>query len=136
VADRFSSETRSRIMSAIRGRHTKPEMAVRRFLHARGLRYRLHAGKFPGRPDIMLRRFQTVVFVHGCFWHSHPGCQDAIMPKTNRAFWRAKLAANVRRDAAAETALRKAGWRVCVVWECEINQTRLERLVAEVRRGA
>lgn len=112
---------RRRIMKAVRGRDTRPEMAVRRFLHRSGFRYRLHDRSLPGSPDIVLKRHRTVVFVHGCFWHRHPGCPKATIPKTREAFWRAKFAANVTRDLAAMEALTGLGWQVLTVWECNTN---------------
>lgn len=93
-------------------------MAVRRFLHRSGFRYRLHDRSLPGSPDIVLKRHRTVVFVHGCFWHRHPGCPKATVPKTRKAFWRAKFEANVTRDSATAELLASSGWRVLTVWEC------------------
>lgn len=116
-------------MSAIRGKDTKPEMVVRRAIHAAGLRYRLHHRELPGSPDVVLSRIKTVVFVHGCFWHAH-GCSGRALPKTRREFWRAKLEANVDRDARVRYFLRTAGWQVHVIWECELKrEAPLRRLV-------
>jgi DNA mismatch endonuclease (patch repair protein) len=106
-------------MSRIRGKDTKPERVVRSLLHREGFRFRLHVRELPGRPDIVLPRHRAVVFVHGCFWHRHPGCPRAFTPSSNVEFWQKKLAANPPRDAANEKALRETGWRVVVVWECE-----------------
>ena len=117
MADVLSTEERSRLMSRIRGRDTKPEMVVRRGLHALGLRFRLHDRRLPGRPDLVLPKYQTAVFVHGCFWHAH-GCALSKLPGTRVEFWKQKLDANVARDRAAVQALRDAGWRVLLVWEC------------------
>jgi DNA mismatch endonuclease (patch repair protein) len=110
---------RSELMSRIRSGDTKPELAVRKLLHALGLRFRLHRRDLPGKPDIVLPRFRTVIFVHGCFWHQHPGCKLASDPKSRREYWIPKLAGNVRRDTLAQAALRASGWRVEVIWECE-----------------
>lgn len=121
VADIVDSVTRSRMMAGIRSRNTKPELLVRRHLHSKGLRYRLHVGGLPGTPDIVLAKFNTVVFVHGCFWHQHKRCRFAATPTSNRGFWKNKLAANVIRDRRAVAALRRAGWRVLVLWECQIT---------------
>jgi DNA mismatch endonuclease, patch repair protein len=129
LPDIVSPAVRSRMMSGIRGRDTRPELRVRRFLHARGYRYRLHDPRLPGRPDVVLPRFRTVVFVHGCFWHQHSGCHLATSPDTNADFWSAKLTANAERDLRQQDVLRKAGWRVEVVWECQ-GQDRLERLAS------
>lgn len=120
-ADIVSPEERSRLMAGIRGKDTAVELAVRRQLHALGYRFRLHRRDLPGRPDIVLPRFRATIFVHGCFWHRHPGCRFATMPQTRAEFWQAKFAANVRRDAAAVQSLTRAGWRVATLWECSIG---------------
>ena len=122
-----SSATRSRIMSAIRGHDTTPERLVRSKLHRHGLRFRLHVRGLPGRPDIVLPRHRTVILVHGCFWHRHIGCAKSTLPATNRAWWVAKLRRNRARDRRNIRDLRVAGWRVIVVWECELGAARLER---------
>lgn len=122
------------MMSAIRGKDTAPEMLVRRYLHARGLRFRLHAKHLPGRPDLLLPKYRAAIFVHGCFWHQHPGCIYAYTPKSNRAFWTAKLRRNVERDRETISRLRNMGWRVNVIWECEVaNKRKLDRLLTWVR---
>ncbi len=108
-------------MAAIRGKDTKPEMTVRKFLHRRGFRYRLHVKDLPGKPDIVIPKFRTVVFVHGCFWHRHKGCKNAVLPKTNPDFWEKKLKGNVKRDRKNLEALRNMGWRIVVVWECAMK---------------
>ncbi|MCR9216920.1 MAG: DNA mismatch endonuclease Vsr [bacterium] len=110
---------RSRLMGRVRGRHTKPEMIVRRMLHALGYRFRLHRRDLPGSPDVVLPSCSTALFVHGCFWHRHRGCRLSSTPKTRREFWEAKFARNVKRDAANASRLQDLGWRVIVVWECE-----------------
>ena len=117
------SASRSRNMSAIRSRDTKPEMVVRRFLHGRGLRFRLHADRLPGKPDLVFKKYNCVVFVHGCFWHHH-GCANSVWPKTRREFWRAKIMGNVRRDRRTSKQLAQLGWRVFEVWECEAPEAR------------
>ena len=120
-------------MSAIRGRGTKPELRVRTALKRAGLRLAdTSARRLPGRPDALVPSRRSAVFVHGCFWHRHPGCRFATTPSTNVAFWREKFDANVRRDARVARALRKAGWRVHVVWACRIDDAALARLVARV----
>jgi len=135
MADIVNKATRSRMMSGIRGKNTKPEMVVRRFLHRRGLRFRLHDSRLPGRPDIVLPRYKAVVDVHGCFWHQHPGCRFAYMPTSNTKFWRDKLGGNALRDARNREALTRLGWRVFVVWECQAADERgLEKLVHAIRR--
>ena len=117
--------TRSRMMSGIRGRDTKPEKLVRSFLHRAGLRFRLHA-PLPGKPDLVFPKHHAVVFVHGCFWHRHAGCRYATMPSSNAEFWQAKFDANVARDKRVTRQLRKDGWRVFVVWECRLSSSALD----------
>ena len=123
------------MMSGIRGKDTKPELVIRSFLHRAGLRFRLHARTIAGTPDIVLPGRRVAVFVHGCFWHRHAGCSRATNPKTNVAFWRAKFDENVGRDRRTNRALRRTGWRVITVWECQTSERRLERLAREIRRG-
>ena len=109
-------------MARIKGKNTKPELVVRRTLHALGYRFRLHRGDLPGRPDIVLPRYKTAIFVHGCFWHRHPNCSKATMPKTRREFWQNKFETNILRDRRNTEALQNAGWQVLIVWECETKQ--------------
>lgn len=125
------AEARSRTMRAIRKTNTKPELAVRRVLHAAGFRFRLHRKDLPGNPDIVLSRHRCAVLVHGCFWHQHAGCRHANLPRTRTDYWLPKLARNVERDALAEATLCALGWRVLVVWECEIgdHEALRERLI-------
>lgn len=122
MTDCVDSETRSRMMAGIRGADTRPELLVRRALHARGFRFRLHARYLPGRPDLVLAKYRAAVFVHGCFWHRHAGCRYATEPGTRVEFWEAKFAANMLRDDAVAGALRAAGWRVATVWECALKR--------------
>jgi DNA mismatch endonuclease, patch repair protein len=136
MSDIVDRATRSRMMSGIRGKDTKPERVVRRFLHASGLRYRLHQRNLPGTPDLVLAKHSAVVLVHGCFWHQHPGCPQAVMPRTNRDFWRDKLEENRSRDERYEAELRALGYRVFVVWECELRDDRLDQLASAIRNGA
>lgn len=121
MADVFSREKRSWVMSRIRGRDTKPERIVRSFLHKGGFRFRLHDAKLPGKPDIVLSKYKTAIFVHGCFWHRHKGCFNGGAPKTRSDFWRAKLDGNVQRDRRNVAALKRMGWSVLLLWECEIE---------------
>jgi len=113
------SEMRSRIMRAIKGTNTRPEMRVRRLIHGMGFRYRLHGRGLPGRPDLVFRPRRKVIFVHGCFWHQHDCAKGNRTPKTNRAYWTYKLRRNVERDGENQAQLRALGWEVLVVWECE-----------------
>lgn len=126
--------TRSRMMSGIRGKDTKPELIVRSFLHRAGLRFRLHA-KLPGKPDLVFPKYRTIVFVHGCFWHRHEGCRYATTPANNAEFWQEKFAANVRRDAKVKLQLEELGWRVLVIWSCELDERRLAKLAATIRKS-
>lgn len=117
MADTLSTEERSRLMSRIRGKYTKPELVVRRLLHAMGYSFRLHRRDLPGNPDIVLPRHGVCIFVHGCFWHLHSKCKDARIPKTRTAWWRKKLEGNATRDKRHAAALRRLGWRVITIWE-------------------
>lgn len=121
--DRLTKEKRSWNMSRIRGKDTGPERAVRAILHRLGYRFRLHSQALPGRPDVVLPKYATVVFVHGCFWHRHNKCPLAYTPKTRTHFWLQKFAATVARDRRIEHTLRALGWHVLVVWECELRNT-------------
>lgn len=123
MADIVDPQTRSRMMSGIRGKNTQPEMLVRRLLHAMGYRYRLHARELPGKPDIVFRRRRIAIFVHGCFWHRHPDpeCRLARMPKSRVDFWQPKLEGNRMRDEANVAALEAMGWKVLLVWECQLR---------------
>ena len=131
--DIVSPEIRSRMMAGIRSKDTRPERFVRSLVHRLGLRFRLHGKGLPGRPDLVLRKHRTVIFVHGCFWHRHT-CGLAAMPKTRREFWAAKFEANTTRDAANKVALTQLGWRVIEVWECEVDDPEClcERLLNEL----
>jgi DNA mismatch endonuclease, patch repair protein len=134
--DRLTPEQRSWNMSRIRSTGTVPEQIVRRLLTSLGARYRLHRRDLPGKPDIVMAGRRRIIFVHGCFWHQHPGCREATMPTGNRAFWQQKLEANTARDARHLRALRRDHWRVSVIWECETRHPdkllrRLARLLQE-----
>ena len=126
-------------MSRVRGKDTEPERFVRRLLHQLGYRFRLHRRDLPGRPDIVLPLHRAVILVHGCFWHQHPGCSKATVPKTNSESWETKLNRNVGRDKENIAALRKAGWKVATVWECELTDSkallsRLSEVLPDLRR--
>ena len=123
MVDVVNPETRSRMMSGIRGANTKPELNVRRRLHAAGFRYGLHRKDLPGKPDLVMPRHDAVIFVHGCYWHRHPGCRLATTPSTRTDFWTAKFTANQERDRRNIAELRDRGWRVAIVWECEVRTT-------------
>jgi DNA mismatch endonuclease (patch repair protein) len=136
MADKLSKARRSWNMSRIRGKDTTPEKEVRSLLHGFGYRFRLHVKNLPGKPDIVLPKHRTVIFVHGCFWHRHQGCKNCTTPSNNRDFWVKKLDGNAARDGVKKRALRKLGWRVVVVWECETerpqNLERLQRRLSEI----
>jgi len=122
MTDRISESKRSWNMSRIRGKDTKPEITVRSLLHKMGYRFRLHRNDLPGRPDIVLTSRKTVILVHGCYWHRHPGCKYAYSPKSRVDFWENKFAENVARDRRNLESLEEFGWKVLVVWECELRK--------------
>jgi len=131
--DKLSSSERSSLMAKVRTSNTQPERRVRQIAHALGLRFRLHRRDLPGTPDIVFPKFQTAIFVHGCFWHQHPGCKRATMPQTCIEFWQKKLDRNVQRDRSTIETLEKAGWHPEIIWECETKnpshiQERLEKI--------
>ena len=132
MTDIVDRAVRSRMMAGIGGRDTKPELVLRRALHARGFRYRLHDRKLPGTPDLVFRRFGAVCFVHGCFWHRHAGCPYATDPATRPEFWQAKFEANVERDRRVRENLIEAGWRVAIVWECALRSNRAELISSQL----
>ena len=137
MADVHSPTTRSYNMSRIRGKDTKPEELVRKFLFAQGFRYRKNVSSLPGKPDIVLPKFKTCIFVNGCFWHGHDGCKYFVWPKNNAEFWKNKILQNKNRDAKTYEKLTNMGWKVVIVWECQlkkkiVNKT-LSDLVANIR---
>lgn len=119
--DKMTKEQRHRCMAAIHSKDTKPEMLVRKYLFARGFRYRLNHPRLPGRPDIVLRRYRTVIFVNGCFWHGHEGCKAYVVPKSNVEFWKAKIERNRQRDKEQQRRLAEMGWHCITVWECQLK---------------
>ncbi|MFP4164854.1 MAG: very short patch repair endonuclease [Chitinispirillaceae bacterium] len=137
--DRLSPERRSWNMSRIRSKNTKPEIMVRSVLHRMGFRFRVHYSKLPGCPDIVLPKHRVVIFVHGCFWHRHPGCRRATTPGSNKAFWKKKFERNVARDQEKRKDLEELGWRVLTIWECSVLEgpDRIAQVVEEFmgRRG-
>jgi DNA mismatch endonuclease (patch repair protein) len=137
--DSLSPERRSWNMSRIRGKDTRPELVVRSLLHGLGYRFRLNRKDLPGKPDIVLPKYRTAIFVHGCFWHRHTGCKKCYTPKSSVDFWQRKFAGNAERDRNNAKQLRREGWRVIVVWECELGslqklQVRLDRLLRATSR--
>ncbi|MDQ1806251.1 DNA mismatch endonuclease Vsr [Chryseobacterium sp. CKR4-1] len=133
MMDVHSKEIRSYNMSKIKGKDTKPEILVRKFLFAHGFRYRLHDKKLLGKPDIVLRKYNAVIFVHGCFWHGHDGCKKFVIPKTRTDFWLNKIKTNISNDNKNIEALKKDGWNVIIIWECEIkNEIRMQKLLKQI----
>ena len=136
MVDHLSPAERSRNMSRVKGRDTKPERLVRSLIHRMGFRFSLHRKELPGRPDIVLTRHRKLIFVHGCFWHGHPGCSRATIPSTNIPFWKKKISGNKTRDRTVRRRLGVLGWKVLVVWQCHTKNTqkltsRLERFLAD-----
>ena len=121
MVDKFSKETRSYNMSQIRSTNNKPEELVRKYLFSKGFRYRKNDKRLPGSPDIVLPKYKTVIFVNGCFWHGHEGCKHFVWPKNNAEFWKNKIESNISRDQKKTEALKKQGWKVIVVWECDLK---------------
>lgn len=133
--DVHDKKTRSYNMSQIKGKNTKPEETVRKYLFAQGFRYRKNDKKLPGTPDIVLPKHKTVIFVNGCFWHGHEGCKYFVWPQNNADFWKKKITDNIARDQTKHNLLREQGWHVIIIWECELKKDsnlRLERLVSEI----
>ncbi len=137
--DVHNKATRSYNMSRIKGRKTKPEEIVSKYLFSQGFRYRRNVKRLPGTPDIVLKKYKTVIFVNGCFWHMHNGCKYFVWPKDNADFWKEKLLANKERDEKEQKELKELGWKVIVVWECQLKRTERENtlnwLVEEIREG-
>lgn len=126
MADVHSKETRSYNMSRIKSKNTKPEMLVRQFLHKNGFRYRLHVKTLPGKPDIVLPKYKTVIFIHGCFWHGHEGCRYYVVPKTRTEWWLNKIQGNATNDTKTEVLLKESGWKIIKIWECELKKGSLD----------
>jgi DNA mismatch endonuclease (patch repair protein) len=127
MADVHSKETRSYNMSRIKGKNTKPEMLVRKFLHANGYRYKLHDKSLPGKPDIVLPKYKTVIFVHGCFWHGHKNCRYFVVPKTRTDWWLNKINGNIEKDKKVLKGLQTTGWKVVIIWGCKLKGTQMYR---------
>lgn len=133
MADVHSKETRSYNMSMIRGKNTKPEIIVRKYLFSKGLRFRIHT-KLPGRPDIVLPGYKVIIFIHGCFWHGHDGCKYFVVPKTRRDWWLQKISGTAANDARNILTLEAGGWKVIVVWECDLRKDKVEGTLAALYR--
>jgi DNA mismatch endonuclease, patch repair protein len=134
MSDIYSKQKRSQIMGLISGKETRPEIRVRRFLFSKGLRYRKNVSSLPGKPDVVLPKYKTIVFVNGCFWHGHKHCRYAKIPSTNSAFWREKIEMNIHRDKSTLRKLKKMKWRVFVVWQCQLKSTNDLRLIGLCRQ--
>lgn len=137
MADVHTPEQRSYNMSRIRGKNTKPEELVRRYLFAQGFRYRKNDARFPGKPDIVLPKYKTVIFVNGCFWHAHEGCKYFVWPKSNVDFWKRKINGNIQRDLRNNQLLSEQGWNVIVIWECQLKKSTfdetMQHLVGQIK---
>lgn len=132
MPDHLTVEQRSALMRRITGKHTKPELFVRRLIYAWGFRFRLHSADLPGKPDIVFRGRHKAIFVHGCFWHQHEGCSRAKLPKSRSEFWKDKMSKNIARDRKSMRALRKLGWQLLIIWECQLKQP--QRVSLRIRR--
>lgn len=137
--DVHSKETRSYNMSRIKGKDTKPEILVRKYLFSRGFRYRLHDKKLPGKPDIIFPKYKTVIFVHGCFWHGHENCRYFTPPKTRTEWWMNKISGNIKNDSQKRELLEKKGWHIITVWECQLKkgkrETTLNELISKIQEN-
>lgn len=132
MADVHDKATRSFNMSRIKGKNTKPEMLVRKFLHARGFRYKLHDKNLPGKPDLVLPKYKTVIFIHGCYWHKHEGCKYFVVPKTRTEWWLNKINGNVANDRKALADLKNNNWKIITIWECELKTGKAERSLSNL----
>jgi len=134
--DTFSKSKRSEIMAKVSGKNTKPEIKVRKYIFSKGFRYRKNVSDLPGKPDIVLPKYKTIIFIHGCFWHGHENCEAAELPTSNVDYWVKKVSSNVNRDYQNIQLLKKSGWNVIVIWECELKkkneEKRLDYLVKEI----
>ena len=132
MADVHDIATRSYNMSQIKSKDTKPEMLVRKYLHANGIRYRLHNSNLPGKPDLTLRKYHTVIFVNGCFWHGHKGCKYFVLPKTRTEWWQDKVEETIKRDRTAIRNLKELGWKPIIIWECELKPAKRNASLANI----
>lgn len=132
MADRHTPKQRRYNMQMIKGSNTRPELLLRKSLFAKGFRYRINDKKLPGKPDLVFRKYKTVIFVHGCFWHGHKNCRYFVIPKTRTEFWTDKISGNKERDLRNFLKLQEMGWRVLTVWECELKKDRIEKTVDRV----
>jgi DNA mismatch endonuclease (patch repair protein) len=134
MPDVHDTATRSYNMSRVKSKNTKPELLVRSFLHARGFRFKLHDKALPGSPDLVLPRYKTVIFIHGCFWHGHKGCKYFSVPQTRTEWWLNKIHTNVNNDTKAVKSLKKAGWRIITIWGCQLKPVKVEKTLQKLLR--
>ena len=132
MADVMTHEQRSRCMAAIKSKGTKPEMEVRRFLFSKGLRYRVNNHKLPGSPDIVLKKYRTVIFIDGCFWHGHKNCKASTLPTSNTDFWRTKIESNIERDTKEQMQLEQMGYKVFIIWQCQLKSKERENTLQSI----
>jgi len=132
MVDVHNKDTRSYNMSQIKGKNSKPELIVRKYLFSQGLRYRVHVSSLPGKPDIVLRKYNTVIFIHGCFWHRHKNCPYCSTPKSNQQFWQDKFKRTIDNDVKHQKELKKSGWNLIIIWECELNKTSKEKKLVQL----
>lgn len=132
MTDTVTRQRRSEIMRNVKGKHTKPEIIVRKYLHGLGFRFRIHDKKLPGKPDIKLTKYKTVIFVNGCFWHGHKDCKIYVMPKTNTDFWHSKIERNIERDKKVINNLLELNWNVIVLWECDLKPNKREKILEKL----
>ncbi len=139
MSDVHTKKVRSFNMSQIKGKNTKPEVLTRKFLHANGFRFKLHDKKLPGKPDIVLPKYKTVIEIQGCFWHGHTNCKYFVLPKSNKVFWRNKISDNIKRDIDNEIKIKELGWNLIIIWECELKNEKmdatLKSLIDKLRNG-
>lgn len=132
MADKLTIQQRHKCMKAVKGKNTKPEMLVRKYLFSKGFRYRLYVKNLPGKPDIVLRKYKTVIFINGCFWHGHEGCKYATIPQTNTDFWKEKIEGNKRRDKEERIRLRDLGWHVIQIWTCQLKPNNINQTLKNI----
>lgn len=135
MADVFSKEKRSWIMSRVKSKDTQPELLVRKFLHRQGFRFRLYRKDLPGKPDIILPKYRTAIFVHGCFWHGHKGCSKANLPKTKTEWWKNKIDTNASNDIKNRKRLKKSGWRIIIIWQCDLKAKKIVGTLNKLTRS-
>lgn len=132
MTDTLTKEKRSYLMSRVKGKDTKPEMIVRKYLHSHGLRYRLHVKLLPGSPDIVLKKYKTIIFINGCFWHGHENCPYSRLPKTRAEWWRIKISNNIKRDQEKHSQLHKLGWNIMTIWSCQLKPSNRKKTLEEI----